>query len=440
MESFDRLFRRYLRTAVLLHHPYPPHTGRRTSSKFGGLPTLPAHYDWPRNSDGVPLHFLVQVDCAEIPFRTALPERGMLFFFGRDDEEQYWQRDPPSNNCRVVYALDAFAATPPRDAPADLQPIGGVSRTAPERPFLRLWEAGSNLHVEWPIQPLPIDTWPGALHAYPGESDPKWLSFADWGRHLFGSKRAAASARQQAEERGRQYQESLRSLRADAFARATGEPWEVRDVDMPRDVGLAIFGHDENGPEAYPQYWITLHYAVRSVLFFPYQMGQVRGSAEEERVLSTGGEWLRRSEEHDLDEPVSGADRADFRTWLAGIRRWRGEEHALLSLNAAEHVVHSLAATIRAWAGDALRAARLSPWIYSQMRFAFSGAYSQMLGHSPASDNATSVDEPAICLLNLASDGALGRFFDEAGYGSFWIEPDDLARRDFSKVVGIVSA
>lgn len=119
-ESFDGLFRRYRRAAVLLHHPYPPHTARRTNSKFGGLPTLPAGVEWPRTSDGTPLHFFAQVDCADIGFRTKLPRRGVLFFFGRDGDEQSWLSDDPADDARVLYTLDSAAT--PREAPASRSP------------------------------------------------------------------------------------------------------------------------------------------------------------------------------------------------------------------------------------------------------------------------------------------------------------------------------
>jgi hypothetical protein len=124
--NFDALFRQLRRDAVLLHKPYPPHAGPRTNSKFGGLPKLPAQYEWPRTSKGTPLHFFAQIDCADITFKSPLPKHGVLFFFGRDDDEQVWhQQGPAADNWAVIYALDAFAGTPAREVPADLPPIGG---------------------------------------------------------------------------------------------------------------------------------------------------------------------------------------------------------------------------------------------------------------------------------------------------------------------------
>ena len=69
----EKLFRQYRREAVLLHRTWPPHAGPPTNSHFGGLPKLPEKYEWPRTSSGTPLHFLAQIDCADIRFKTPLP-------------------------------------------------------------------------------------------------------------------------------------------------------------------------------------------------------------------------------------------------------------------------------------------------------------------------------------------------------------------------------
>ncbi len=69
----ESLFDRYRREAVLLHRPYPLHAGPRTNSQFGGLPRLPVQYEWPRTSNGVPLHFMAQVDCATSRSRRRCP-------------------------------------------------------------------------------------------------------------------------------------------------------------------------------------------------------------------------------------------------------------------------------------------------------------------------------------------------------------------------------
>jgi hypothetical protein len=174
----NRLLNRYRGDAVLLHRPYPPHIAARTNSKLGGLPRLPEYYEWPRTPNGLPLHFLAQIDRADIGLGSPLPPRGVLFFFRRNDEEQIWRADRPEDACRVLYVQDAFAATPQHAAPADLPAIGGYYPPPFARPFLHPGEAGPNIHVEWPIQPLGFDSWPVSSAVHTMIPAPSF----DWGR------------------------------------------------------------------------------------------------------------------------------------------------------------------------------------------------------------------------------------------------------------------
>jgi uncharacterized protein YwqG len=74
---------KYRAPAISLYRPYPPVELPHARSQPGGLPNLPAT-EWPygRNHDNgnaVPLHFLAQIDCAELPRVDArLPTEGML--------------------------------------------------------------------------------------------------------------------------------------------------------------------------------------------------------------------------------------------------------------------------------------------------------------------------------------------------------------------------
>lgn len=428
--EFDRVFRRHRRDTVLLHRPYPPHEGRRTNSRFGGLPGLPAHHDWPRASDGTPLHFLAQVDCADIAFPTPLPDRGVLFFFGRDEVGYAWDQDgPASDDCRVLYVLDAPAATPPREAPADL----------PRRAASRIWPTiHPTIRAEWPIHPMPIASWPDAL---PGQLDSRLLSLFGYARHLapsarvwnewrvrlnrlLGSDDDPRETSPQVEARERRYREQLNRLKADAFTEATGERSERKPNEITRDwkAGGAIFVHVEAGPQAYPQYWLTVHHCARTLLNRP----SLGSDPELEAQFASEAEaWLRRASEAGLDAAVPEEARSAFRAWLRSMRP-SGDES--LSYGAAELVFVSTAATVQTWAGDPSRAARLPPEVYAALRYFFNGftssgvQFSQMLGHAPSSQKPLPPHDPTVCLLHLSGDC------------TFWITPRALARRDFSKV------
>jgi len=368
----------------------------------------------------------------------------VLFFFGRDDEEQVWNqiRDEtasPFDDSRVLHALDAFAATPTREAPGDLRPIGGSYPGRAWREYLRDGEPGPNIHVEWPIEPVRMDSWPDALFPEAEKSlspPPTFLA-----RLL--RPHPTAQTWQEVEARNQRYAESLERHRAKAYAEATGEQPHVFEDDPNGEsaAGRAIFAHAAEGPEAYPQHWIAIHYAARALLHRP---AGVLGAepAVLAPLVSTAESWLRRSEEAGLDEPVSEEVRGEFRTWLTSLRRTAQETP--LYFSAAKLVFQSMIATIRAWAGDPVRSMRIPEWAYAAMRFRFDVhtpwgmQYAQMLGHAPSAQEPQAPDDPTICLLNLASEYGAGWMFGDVGNCTFWIEPTDLARKDFDKAWGII--
>jgi hypothetical protein len=416
----DALFRRYRRDAVLLHRPWPPHAAPPANSRFGGLPRLPESLAWPRTSSGNPLHFLAQIDCAEIRFQTPLPERGVLFFFGRDNVYQAWKGEQPaSDTCRVLYALDASALTPPRPPPADLSPLN--------RPVAE----PDNVHPAWPVVPLRFDSFPeeSALPEAGEREEPTW-------RRLL--ERFAPGARGASREQGigadlrEAYAAQLDARRAAALVAATGArpPGTPTTWKEAADAGHAIFGFAASGPESFPRHWAYIHHLVGPILDRPllYSLGETK---QGERVAEAR-RWLARSREGPLHRPVAEDDRQALRTWVA-------------SLDHPELVSRGAVGTIRTWAGDPALAARVPDHVYAACASDFYGyhehnlRFSQMLGHAPASHQARSVDDPAICLLNLDTDLALGwNFADMGGQCTFWITPGDLARRDFSKVEGRV--
>ncbi|MBB4638135.1 DUF1963 domain-containing protein [Longimicrobium terrae] len=408
----DALFRRYRREAVLLHQPWPPQAGPPTNSHFGGLPRLPEGCAWPRTSSGKPLHFLAEIDCAEIPFPTILPERGVLFFFGRGDPYA-WNTEPPSDACRVLYAPDASARSAPRQSPADLPP--------PNRPA----SEPNNVHPAWPIVPLRFDTFP-EVTAFPDPSEPDKRG---WRRFLDRFVRAPASTEISADMRDA-YEEQLGARRAAALVTATGAhpPASPMTWRESIDAGGTIFDFAASGPQSFPERWAYVHHLLLEILDRPLlysgEAGPGARTTEAER-------WLGRSREGPLHRPVAEDDRQALRTWLSSFD------------DCPRLVFRGCVGTMRSWAGDPAHAALIPDHVYAACASSFYGyhehdpRFSQMLGHAPACHQARSVDDPAICLLSIDTDLALGWYVaDMGGRCTFWITPQDLARRDFSQVVG----
>lgn len=442
----DALFRRYRRDAVLLHRPWPPHAGPPTNSRFGGLPSLPERYAWPRTSSGTPLHFLAQIDCADIRFKTALPDRGVLFFFGRDDDEQLWNEQPPaSDDCRVLYALDAFALTPPRQPPADLPPILGSGSVAWFYEYRIGGEKGPSVHAAWPIVPLRFDSYPDT------SALPQMLEHAttSWLRVLEGGFRRVLRLEDEdgVEDVEELYAGELNARRVAAFQAATGVPPRGDGEPVSNDIraGAAIFGPAASGPQGFPQHWAYVHYLARAILHNPSSFAYAREEERDEqraRVAAQAERWLARSREVPLDRPVAEEDRQALRAWLVGLKG--PDEHLEIGYRAARLAFLAAAATIRTWAGDPALAALVPAHVYDACADYFSSYaggrvyFSQMLGHAPSAQDALPADDPMVCLLNLQTDSAVGWTFGDAGQCTFWITAHDLARRDFSYVEGTI--
>lgn len=395
-DEADALFRRYRREAVLLHRPWPPHAGPPTNSRCGGLPRLPESLVWPRTARGTPLHFMAQIDCADIRFTTPLPERGVLFFFGRGDPHAWTAAPPAADHCRVLYALDATARTPPRQPPADLPPPGSP-------------RTGLNVHSAWPVVPLPFDSFPSES-ALPVAGEGDGQAWPEIGADVRGA-----------------YEARLPARRAAALVAATGaEP--PAGARTWRDAGDAIFGFAASGPHSFPERWGHVHHLARAILDRP--LFHALGEEKPGERVAEAERWLARSREASLEDAVAEDDRQVLRRWVASLDDYHGL------------VFQGAAGTIRSWAGDPALAALVPDHVYAACAPAFYGygadysRFSQMLGHSPAPHIARPVDDPTICLLNLDTDGALGWYFGDGGQCTFWIAPDDLARRDFRRVEG----
>lgn len=421
--EIDEVLSTYRAPAILLHRPYPPSKAPALRSRLGGLPTLPAKVAWPRgrNSRGrdVPLHFLAQIDCAELPrIDSRLPAKGMLFFFGRDDEEQIWEGGDPRDHSCVIYAPNVPKGQPPCPAPSDLPPI--KDRLASDGPdWLLPNEPGYAVHYSWPVVALPFDTWPDASALDRGD-DPR-------------------------------YDRRVEALRASAFMAATGLPSHSQYIpDWDEHFWMPLSLPLDRGNTRFPQVGIMVDRVSRLVSHEVLKNSNVLPK-QKERILAKAHRWMKRAAEIGLEAAPSDNEVDEFQGWLHELASERFPPSHLRQAMPGI-LTKALLSSITYAAGAPKAAAQIPPFYYNVMenyhlptarsRHAANVACNdwklktrvhQMLGHAPASQEAVSIESSDVCLLNLSWDKQIEFEFGDVGEATFWIRSDDLAAMQFDR-------
>lgn len=146
--------------------------GSRSSSKLGGLPTLPPGIEWPRQSQTrTPLHFLAQIDLSHLPptplernrRSPTLPKSGFLFFFADMVEEMLWgENGGPFATTRVIFASHVGSERgPPDDTPEILHAFGSIDGG---------YNTGIKVYPHAALEPHVIDTF-GGVETWPSLDD-----------------------------------------------------------------------------------------------------------------------------------------------------------------------------------------------------------------------------------------------------------------------------
>lgn len=330
------LLQGYSSPAVLLHRPYPPLSAPAGRSFFGGLPTLPDGCEWPRTRAGIPLHFFCQVDCAEIGWRTSLPGHGILFFFGRDDAEQIWGAGENQDDCRVIYVADASMLERATQPPPDLPPIGWDYPRSPFRDVALAGEPSRNVHVKWPARPLPMNSFSDTsglppLVAHENRVGRRFLRefrIRKILRPIF--PQVGAFPRTNAESPDRplwdRYDELLPVFRAHAFEEASGQS----TYEDPLGVGQYDGARRMFREDAFPQFWVFIHFFARAALrrlrstgVFDYPKPTpdelIKRAKADEQLDTEATAWLERSCAVPLDSRPADDVRREFRAWAANI-------------------------------------------------------------------------------------------------------------------------
>jgi Domain of unknown function (DUF1963) len=437
-EVIDAILTEHKTTGILLHRPYPPLGTPRVRSRLGGLPNLPDGIEWPHGRSPydsrkpVPLHFLAQIDCAELPQIDArMPTKGMLFFFAREDEEQIWgqphywikkHEHHAHDDGRVIYAPKMADDQPVRMPPDDLPPIhnrrAGFDPVTPDEP-------GPSVHFSWPLVAMEFDTWPDSSAL--------------------------------AEPVGDGYDERLENARIASVMTATGLP---RRAEKPRaQWNENLFPSKPFNLPEIPPVGIMVRRLAYEIAAEVFKFSRSKPAAPEaSQIVDDARSWMRRAADVGLDEVMPSTDMHAFEAWLRVLsttnahdrespplsdRQAFTEWHNSRSMQSwvrrempgilTRAIVHSIGFL----AGSPTSAALIPPGFYDAVESHFlpfdraTVLVHQMLGHAPASQEAKSVESETLCLLQLATDWGVGMEFGDVGEAAFWINPDDLSQNRF---------
>lgn len=426
--EIERLMDLVEEPAILARRPYPPIGLPEVRSQLGGLPLLRSGTDWPRASDGTPLHFLARIDCAELPHaRGPLPARGVLQFFARIDADMDWG-DDAAEYARVLFTDHAEIGWPTA-APADMPAIqGGWLRYDCEMRLPN--EPRSRVYPHWPLVFDRIRTWPGAP-SYPN------TDLSGPYRDAVGRARAAEIVR-------------TTGFSTHPLLRSTwGELGRDRD-------GTSIVTLPTTGADAFPQAWIIAERIARAAACLaveesneartegrsPREGLDLKGLLADLEILAEEAvEWMHRARRAGLDAAMPKADAEEFTDWLTPLSR---DDRSEIQYLASRALQRGMSHAVK-YCGGSPRAAALVPPFYMNCletehslpspdtmgiyvappRGSIGTEHHQLLG-SPR-------DSEEILLLHLVSDKGVGFMFCDYGSIQFRIKAEDLVAGRFDR-------
>ncbi len=399
--------------AIVFRQYFPPLHDDRHRSFFGGLPVAPADFAWPRAARGdsqpKPLHFVMQIDCAEVPAAAGLgllPQHGVLHFF----LDLEWGK----GGCRVIYSSGSEGNWTEAAIPDDLGPAYGEAA-------LYHWPwATAIAHC-----PITLPRWP---------FEPVAVAF---------DTLAAESADSHAGEQPREWSEIVG--REAQIVAAQGAPVALQSFSV-RDF-TAIDGTIQRPFPNYPHDW-------RSIQIVSAQMLKTIADRRNDR-------HDRRYKDMPATERVAFFDAmaAEAQGWFEAAWRqapfaavpedrrdrcwqWLTDRHDLSMLLLPEALTLAIEASLAASPEAAARVpARVAERLHARHALAVQGG-SGVHVNTPdrmlalASDvQGNQLDRAAthLLLLELSSDEGLGHFFGEGVY-QLWITPEDLQARRFDRV------
>jgi hypothetical protein len=397
--------------AVLFRQEFPPRHRVDTRSFFGGLPYAPINFIWPRifAKYGIEfdLHFLLQVDCAEIPVDASMglmPDTGVLYFFLELGGTGY----------KVVYVDDTTLEWGEILPPPTLGPVYGEEALYHRRWARKLDNCPTTL-PKWPFEPVAIEIPESAYGDVPENDD---------SRFYWPDKPFMPSALMQAE--GNAIASSRISMRDffDADDRLK-RPFESYPQDWSAVLvfaGTALEKLENEikspNPNRYPE----------------FNLEQLRQLLQQSR--SDAEYWFDMAVSHSPYEAVPQQTRDEFWSWIVKSIRF-----TLLLLPDA--LQNSLEESLSYSAA----AASLIPDVWMERIRSRHAPVVSSGSQFHAKDNQRMLSPPSylqgydeerlmthILLLEISSDEGLSHSFGE-GFYKFWITPEDLKARRFDKTM-----
>jgi hypothetical protein len=425
--------------SILLNRVWPPGAPATGNSWLGGLPCLPPDMDWPRNSaTGLPLHFLAQVDCADLPTlngTSPLPRDGLLLFFSDLDEERLSESDA------VVHVPKARQSVPPRALPDDLPEIdhGGG------KPLIFSDEPGKRHYPKWPVVPTAVKIWGDAEEAEPKTFNYDYL---DQSRAAHDASLAAVMPPPANSVRTGDLYPYRQRKDAEGKTILTAEgkaiPYHVFDPKALPDS----FPFCGAGIEAFiRRLQLQAEKAAREAASTRSFIDAKWNDTEEKRAS-------RRSKaeaEEDTARRIAGLAQAarDVLGTLPALQPVAAETisrlHAWLSTLAdqARDIGHVVASAVSDAALDLARASVTDPALAQALPQSVydmhatslvpSPRQSQHLMLGPAQHKTNSTAGSGVRLLCLDSDDGLGMMYCDCGVLEYWISPEHLAAGRFDK-------
>lgn len=423
--------------AIGLTRIYPISAAKSERSHIGGLPDLPHGMEWPRMNDpdygNDPLHFMAQIDLAELPWRhPLLPATGTLLFFAVFDEDLAWSGEKGF----VQVCFDPTSAGTPLQPPDDLEPAqGGYSHF--DSDFLLPDEKPSSLIHYWPLQAIAIESFPGSTvrpKEYQALDDMKYDDqMLNLQAEFFKNTYSFIDVAPHASDRSKQLK--LENL-----------GWIISHAARPDTLSELCF-NEAVKVKRFVELW--LRYACKhfdrgvSILNIAIERKQTDVSVADVELLRpalrpliaeieacSNQNWLGSSLQAKTlkilplmsDFFYDSIDR-EFGNILRQAVRECGQDRELATLIPYEWLMVAQNEHV------ALRRSHFkgeSPELH----------FHQMFGHIKTTQWETDVDNENICLLQIRTDYGSNLMICDVGEMEFWIKPEDLAKLDFSKVWG----